>query len=232
MTRQHLYAVLTGDVVDSTKLVKSEYARLQEALKQSFAMVESYTSSRQRESPASDKPDNRRSQFRIFRGDSFQGLLQQPHTALAASLIIRATLRTNRLEKSGITPDARIAVGIGPVDYLPEEITEGDGEAFRLSGPRLDRMKSGEYLSIVTPWSDVNDELRVHTSLLDTIIGRWTPEQAETVLMLLEGKDRKEIGHQLDISQAAVHYRVKGAGWTAVNKLLDRYIELLHNRNN
>jgi len=212
-----LYAVITGDVVDSSKARDEHRSLLNEALKQSFKTVTAQYG------PGGGKNVS----FDIFRGDSFQGVLHDPADALAATLVIRASLRKNQPGESSFTWDARTAVGIGSISYLPEKVTEGDGEAYRRSGPLLDTMKSGERLSIATPWEDVNDEFGSQTALLDAVIAKWTPQQAETVLELLGGRSRKEIARKFDISQAAVHYRIKGAGWFAVEKFLNRYRAVL-----
>ena len=66
---------------------------------------------------------------------------------------------------------------------------EGDGEAFRNSGPELDKMKKREQnLVIRTPWSEINEELGIECALLDALIQRWTKEQAEAILYQIGNK--------------------------------------------
>lgn len=203
----NFYGVITGDIVDSSKA--SDAALLLQALGEGFEIVKNL-------------PGHTDSSFEIFRGDSFQGLLK-PEAALKASIIIRANLRKHQPESEQVYWDARTAIGIGTVDYLPENITEGDGEAFRLSGPNLDSMKGDHRLAIHTTWENLNEELSTEAALLDAVIAKWRPHQAEIVLELLQQRERKEISERLDISQAAVHYRIKNAGWFAVQKLLKRF---------
>ncbi|MEX0770906.1 MAG: SatD family protein [Balneolaceae bacterium] len=208
-----LYAVITGDIVDSSKITKEEHSLLLDTLKSAFEDITSLYADKKEEAIP----------FDIFRGDSFQGLIPHPESALAASLLIRASLRKNQPESSAVSWDARTAIGIGTIDYPPKNISEGDGEAYRRSGPLLDKMKTHQRLSIITPWKEMNEEMNVQAALMDAVIAKWSPEQAEIVLELLEGKSRKLIGQQYGISQAAVHYRVKGAAWSAVEKFLHRY---------
>ncbi|MDX1637250.1 MAG: SatD family protein [Balneolaceae bacterium] len=214
-----LYAVITGDVVDSSKIGSDHRDQLMNTLKASFRAVYSVL-----------QKGNDPYPFDIYRGDSFQGVIRSPQDALAASLAIRCTLRKAQPGESPISWDARTAIGIGRIDYLPEKATEGDGQAYRLSGPMLDAMKTEQRLSITTPWDDVNRELKAESALLDAVIAKWSPNQAETVLELLREQSRKEISEKFGISQAAVHYRVKGAGWFAVGQFLERYREIMNNR--
>ncbi len=212
MSTKSLYAVLTGDVVGSSKVSKEDRDLLIDTLKASFDKINALNTN-----------DSHSISFDIYRGDSFQGIITDPASALPASLVIRSWLRKTQPEKSSINWDARTAIGIGSIDYLPEKVSEGDGEAYRRSGPLLDAMKTDERLTINTPWKELNEELEVQTALLDAVIAKWSANQAEIVAELLDGKPRKQIGKEFGISQAAVHYRVKGAGWFAVEKLLERY---------
>lgn len=218
MDKNKLYAVITGDIVGSSR-AGNDRSFLLDALKNAFDRMQSIY-----------RDQSKTIAFDIFRGDSFQGVISNPGLALAASLIIRSTLRKNQPSGQSSNWDARTAIGIGMIDYLPKNISEGDGEAYRRSGPCLDKMKKEQRLSIITPWKEVNEEMKAQASLFDAIIAKWSPQQAEVVLELLEGKSREEIGKVFDISQAAVHYRVKGSGWFGVEKFLDRYQIVLNER--
>lgn len=216
-----VYAVLTGDIVGSSRLKGKEQLELKASLKQSFELVKKIY-------PDTDSLPS----FDIFRGDSFQGVLDNTLYALEASLLIRANLRKDQTSESDqqVNWDARIAIGIGEIDYLPDNVSEGDGPAYRSSGPVLDTLKKDVKLEVQTPWKEINDELNTECALLDAVISRWTSPQAEAVMMLLEGKDRKQIGQELGISQAAVHYRVKGSGWFAVEKFINRYHTIIRKK--
>ncbi|MDX1671550.1 MAG: hypothetical protein R3211_04360 [Balneolaceae bacterium] len=205
-------AVLTGDIVGYSRIEPAAHAQILDGLKHSFLLVKRLT--------ADSQPVNA---FEIYRGDSFQGVISDPSLSLEAALIIRTALKKIVLSEESESLDARIAIGIGTVEYLPENVTEGDGQAYRLSGPKLDKMKGNRRLSIVTPDEALNSELDTEMALLDALMNKWTAIQSETVQDLVLGKTRKRIADDYDISQAAVHYRVKGAGWFAVDTLLDRF---------
>lgn len=216
-----VYAVLTGDIVGSSRVEGKAHLELNTSLKRSFELVkDTYRD-------AHSLPS-----FDIFRGDSFQGVLDNAIYALEASLLIRAHLRKDQVADQQSDWDARIAIGIGEIDYLPDNVSEGDGPAYRSSGPVLDRLKKETKLEIQTPWQEINDELSTECALLDAVIAGWTPSQAEAVVLLLVGKSRKQIGRELGVSQAAVHYRIKGAGWFAVEKFINRYHTLITKRLN
>lgn len=215
MTGNDLNAVLTGDLVDSSKLSPEQRQRMLEILKEAFATVDDLLE------PAG---------FEIYRGDSFQGVLRDPSNALEASLVIRSTLRMEQPDDAPVNWDARTAIGIGTLENLPERVSEGNGEAYRRSGPLLDDMKGDRRLRLATPWEEVDEEFNTQAALLDAVIAKWSPGQAEVVCALLGGSSRKEIGRNLGISQAAVHYRVKGAGWTAVERFLKRYRSVIKSR--
>ncbi|MDX1618094.1 MAG: hypothetical protein R3224_04875 [Balneolaceae bacterium] len=220
MNSNRLFAVITGDVVDSSKTRDEHRARLNDALKASFEAATRLFSGKNEGAVS----------FDIFRGDSFQGVLYNPADALAASLVIRASLRKFQPAGSSTSWDARTAIGIGTIGYLPDTVTEGDGEAYRRSGPMLDEMKSGERLLIATPWEQADAEFAPPAALLDAVIAKWTSQHAETVLELLAGRSRKAIGRIFDISQAAVHYRIKGAGWFAIEKFLQRFRSVIREK--
>ncbi len=214
------YAVITGDIVQSSQLEGEQKDNLNIALKEAFDNIQNI-------SKKAEKFPN----FDIFRGDSFQGLLPDPGSALKAAILIRAMLRKNQPAEGKSNWDARIAIGTGTVDYLPENISEGDGAAYQNSGPVLDNLKGDFRSAVKTPNDETNGELKASCALLDAIIAKWTPNQAEIVVMLLNELTPKEISKKLNISQAAVHYRVKGAGWFAVEALLKRYEWLMGNKN-
>lgn len=215
MADKKIYAVLTGDLVGSSRFkLEKQREEVLSILKDSFDMIES--------------PDIIASHFSIHRGDSFQGVLSKPEEALKVAIIIRANL----LSKSGVKNnrlDARIAIGIGKIDYLPEnQVGEGDGEAFRNSGIELDKMKKGaRNLTIKTPWLETNKELQTECALFNALIHRRTNEQLEAIMYQVQGNTQKEIANILEISQSAVFQRLRNGGAWAVQAFLERFKEII-----
>lgn len=208
MPNKKIYAVLTGDLVGYSRYKPKDRKEVLLHLKDSFKKL---------------PLDITASKFWVFRGDSFQGILSRPEEALKAALIIRSSL-VSRYKGKRSRLDARIAIGIGTVDYLPRRVGEGDGEAFRNSGMELDGMKKSEKNLIVkTPWKELNDELSTECALLDAVIERWTKEQAEAIMYQIMGLTQEEIARILKISQPAVFHRLRTCGSRAVQEFLKRY---------
>lgn len=206
------YGVITGDIIDSSRLDHGQRKKLVEALKSVFKSIEQH-----------QKGKLSGPSFEIYRGDSFQGVITDPGQALEYAILIRASLRKSFDTKIEDMWDARTAIGIGEIEQFSKKIAESDGTAFRNSGPVLDQMKADERILIKTPWNDLNDEFRASCALLDIVVSKWSASQAEVVVEQLNGLNQLKISEKLGISQSAVHQRIKAAHWEAVEKLLNRY---------
>lgn len=211
MTKRNVYAVLTGDLVRSRD-IKDAYGEVCiRRLKDTLAEIgKNYTVP-----------------FSIFRGDSFQGVSSNPEEALKDAVLLRLKLIAGfDRGNSALRLDARIAVGIGTIRYLPADGSagEGDGEAFRLSGLELDAMKkAGRGIIVTTPWEDLNTTLSIFCDVLDRMIDGYTKRQAEAVMLTLEGLTQTEIGDRIGTSQSAVSYRLKGTDYDIILKILEWY---------
>lgn len=212
--KNNYIAVITGDIVRSGALGPEARQRLPEKLKSIFAGLSDIREGSQR--------------FSIFRGDSFQGMLQDPSDALNTALWIRTSLLSTH--KNLGCYDCRMAIGIGKVSFLASSALESDGEAFRHSGPALDTMDKDERLKIVSPWEQINKELQVSCKLLDVIQTRWTGSQAGIIAETLAGKTQRAIANSLNISQPAVSASLKASGWNATQVLIERFETLIKNK--
>lgn len=217
-----LYAVLTGDVAKSSGLAADDRRQLLPVLKDAFSKIESILGSEIIAFP-----------FEVFRGDSFQGVLQKPELALSAAVLIRAVLRSSFKSTLKNAVDARIAIGIGSINLMPDSNSgEGDGEAYRNSGLSLDTMpKHARMMVIKTPWQDINDELNVECALLDTLISRWTTAQADVVLHYFDGHTQDEMASVLNISQPAIKKHIDSANIFELQLMIDRFTKLINNSN-
>src|SRR5687767_2377547 len=116
-------AILTGDVVDSTKLLPARRGELSQLLKNVLGVV------------------SENGTYDIYRGDSFQVQIPDPVQSLRKSVQIRCKLRQAFVQEKKPVIDARISIGIGAVTYQASRVAESDGEAYQLSGRTLDTMK-------------------------------------------------------------------------------------------
>lgn len=215
MNTKKIYSVITGDLVKSVSF-KSKRNEVLYYLKNILRSAEKLEEDRKEFITFTD----------IFRGDSFQGVISNPHKSLKVALFLRAELLKKRIRKEQI--DARIAIGLGLIESLNRrKIEESDGEAFRYSGKALDEMKRNRRLFLLSFSEKYNKNLKLLSYLLDAIILRWSPEQAEAVSLWLQGKSQKSISEILNISQPAVQQRQRIAGVAALEYALD-YFESIY----
>jgi len=212
--QEKLYAVLTGDVAGSSRFSGDDRKKLLDTLKNAFLKTEQILGS-----------DIIAFPFDIFRGDSFQGVLQKVEKALSTAVLMRAIIRSSYKTTLKNAVDTRIAVGIGSISHLPDKNSgEGDGEAYRNSGPFLDKMsKHTRMINIITPWPEINTELNVECAMLDTIIIRWTVEQADVVIEYFTGKTQEEMAEKFKISQPAVKKRMASANIFQLELMINRF---------
>lgn len=90
----------------------------------------------------------------MYRGDSFQVVVDNPELALSVAIALRAKLKASTPDKSEVW-DARLSLGIGDVSFASGNILTSDGEAFRLSGRAFDNIGK-KRLCISTPWAELD----------------------------------------------------------------------------
>ncbi len=209
-----MVAVITADLIDSSNYSEALTNGVISAIKQEFKNFKKQFEA----------------DFKIYRGDSLQGILEHPQHALLAALILKsAVLKQSAGEKT--RADLKISIGIGEIDFKAKNLEESNGPAFHFSGRALDAMKTeNTKIAITTADENLNSEFEASLALLDEITTRWSIASAEVVYYLLYHKKEVEIAQELGISQSAVNQRKKAAGWEAVSKLLKRYESLISKR--
>ncbi len=212
-----MIAVLTADLIESSQYDEEVLKQVLDTLSSEFDFI-----------IKQHKKKNVR--FNIYRGDSFQGIIQDPSKALLISLQIKAAINRIHLKKTkknraySKIADFKIAIGIGTIDLERKAVSESNGQAFQFSGRSLDEMKTeNRKTRLKTPEQEVDDEFNTSFYLLDTITDKWSTASAEVVYYLLKGFKEREIAKELNITQSAVNQRKKASGWEAVTVLLERY---------
>lgn len=205
------YAVVTGDIVRSSALTLPERRRL-------LKVIEAGSRQIRRILGACVPMD-----IDVFRGDSWQLLLTDPAQSLRAALLFRAHLRW-QMESHHF--DTRVAIGVGTAGLLPRRrVSEGSGEAFRLSGLALDRMKKRR-MCFSFPGSDSERPLDVILHLLDEIAVHWTDKQAHAIIGAMQGWTQEKIARSWGdppITQQTAAQHLEGAGWYAVDRGLGEF---------
>ena len=207
-------AIITGDIMDSTKMVAEERTSM-------LCMLQSL-------------PDLLmpliKIDLEVFRGDSFQIRVWNPSYSLKAALAIRAHIRSFKFAEYNRQWDARLAIGLGTVEYENDTLATSDGEAYRVSGRGLDAIGKGR-LVIETPWEDVNKELRVLTAFADDIVSGWTQSQSRTMFQSLTTDiSHTEIGNVLGITRQMVDKALRAGKEELINMYINRFEELIKER--
>jgi hypothetical protein len=208
------YAVLTGDIVKSSRMSPADLRRLPEALSTIFKSIDPIC-----------KPAGFAARFSIFRGDSFQ-LICEPACALKAWLIIRAGLRSTYPAPLSRSVDARIGIAVGKVNYLAGNITESNGEVFNLSGRLLETLKAPRLTGFSSGNKEINRNLNAGLMLADDILRRWTTTQCRIVPLLLQSLNQSEIAKATKTRQPTVTAKINAMGWNAVEHWMDYYVAL------
>jgi len=202
----NLSAVITADIVNSTKLSKAEYKKL---IKSLTAILQNH-------------------QHEFFRGDSFQVLTKSPNEALKILLQTRAVAM--KLSES-TTPiaDIRGSIGIGHVKFPVKNFQTASGDVFILSGRAFDKMEKDQRLIIVCNEKNeaVNSGLKVISQFIDYLFQRLTFKQAVVLYELLLDRTQVDAAKKLKKSQPTVHKHSQAAGWNEIEKLLEEYQNLI-----
>lgn len=184
--------------------------------------------------------------FEIIQGNNFQAVFDQPEDAIIAGIIIRAGLRSKTMvpsltssHKQYMVPthklwDAKISIGVGPVEYVTSNPNESYGDAFDFSRKGIEDLKlSKQKMCIQSEIYNHNDTFTVLNKLADAIINRWTNLSSEIVYRyLMYNETQQKMAMVLGISQPAVHKRLSLANIDAVKAYIDFCQKLILNRHN
>ena len=124
-----IQAVITGDIVNSTKFKAAKEKKLLIILKEVLLPY----------------------QFEFYRGDSFQVYQKNAAEALKTALLCRtAAICITPGMDDNTAADVRISIGIGPVKAPIRLLSNAKGEAFVLSGRSFDEIaKTNTRLQVI-----------------------------------------------------------------------------------
>ena len=205
-----IHAVLTGDIINFTRLSPKDRHRL---IENSEKLLKSWI--------------KKSADAEIYRGDSFQILFDDIPEALRRSIQLICWFKVQSDQENKIYISSRISVGIGQVSYRGKNVLSSDGEAFHLSGRNFDKLKNDELISIHTDDQKKNKAISVILNFVNKIINEWTIPQAEVIFKLIEGQTQQEIADNLSVSQPSVNSRIKLAHWKDVELAINYISELV-----
>ncbi|MGD9636842.1 MAG: hypothetical protein AB7G28_16465 [Pirellulales bacterium] len=204
-----LYGVVTGDVVGSTKLNAIEREALYQVMRDGSQELQGWLG--KKTMPL---------EVDIYGGDTWQILLADPGKSLAAGIFFRAFLRSRAPRR-----DTRFVAAVGPVDFVPRnKVSEGDGEAFRLSGQGLAELKKRRMgffahdLAAARQWD-------LAFELIDALAMHWREKRSLAVTGAVREWTQDQIRQLWSpaIEQSTVNMHLKAAGWGAAKRGVDEF---------
>lgn len=191
-------SIITGDIIGSRQLKPKDWI---DGLKKLFSQF-----------------GKNPSEWEIYRGDEFQIEIKNPEDALLSSLLIKAYLRTLKL-------DARMSIGFGDKTHKAKKISESNGTAFIYSGELFETLKKQKTtLALKSGNAEFDTKLNLMLRLSLTFMDNWLVPAAEFIVIAIQNPtlSQEEIGLKLGINQAAVSRRQKRAQFDLMMDL-DRY---------
>ena len=183
-----MVAVLTGDIVKSSKMPDNE---LKELMNQIDSMLNRF------------KKVYHGLRYELFRGDSFQVVLFQPEHSIKLATLIRALVVQSSVDIRHMY-DVRISIGLGDINPLNDKVTTSNGQAFTYSGHQLDKMKVRERLVFKSPNKTLNEDMTISSSMISVIISQWTLKRANIIFYMLCNVSREDICSQFHVSNSGL----------------------------
>lgn len=199
-------AVISGDVINSTKLSSEQFDQLLNRIKE----IQTWISE-----------GNKSNVHSIDRGDEFQTVVHDIENTLRYTIIYRVAIKA-----LGKLFDSRISFAIAPNADLRESVSESMGAAFVLSGRGLKNLKNERLLFNSEP-AELSENFNLLFKYLDKQLTELTSRQCEVLLPMLktnEGLSITELSKKLNIADATASKSLKASGWSLINELNGRFI--------
>jgi predicted DNA-binding protein YlxM (UPF0122 family) len=192
-------AVITGDLVRSSKMAPDRYNLILQQLEQTLATLSS-----------------NHTDFSIYRGDGFQLYLPNPGQSLTAALLIRLNLISH-------DADCRLSIGLGNIDSKRSQISMSTGEAFTLSGRGLEALKD-VYWSLQLPQS-LSVDWQLLLRFADVLLQQMTARQAQVLYGYLTGDNpsHQQLADKMQTSRANITQLLNQAHYTLFQDLLSQF---------
>lgn len=194
-------AVITADIVNSTRLGRMESQQLTRRLRSVLAPYK----------------------FEFYRGDSFQVYISEPEKALDILLRLRTMARIINADC-----DIRASIGIGRIKSRFRKLSTAAGEAFMLSGRAFDELSKTESRLVMQSYRlPLTSSLKIMAYFIDYLFKYLTPKQSEVLSVLLAGHTQQEAAKKLKKSQSTINKHAQTAGWNELAELSKEFRELI-----
>lgn len=158
--------------------------------------------------------------WQIYRGDSFQAVINKAESGLLIAMKLKASLRSVK----GI--NVRMALGLGNITYNAAKVTESNGTAFVHSGEKFEMLnQQKQNLAIKSDWPQFDEEINLYLRLALIAMNNWTVNTAEIVRVAMENpkKSQHQLGKLIGIKQSAISTRLRRAYYEEIMEVNEMY---------
>lgn len=204
-----MIAVLTGDVVNSTKMSKETYINV---IKNIQALIV-----------------NANQQFKaegeIYRGDAFQIQYPTPHHALKSTLLIKLALHLSSFSTKPI--QCTLSLAYGNYEIYASKPNTSSGPVFIQSGRGLETTARGE-ISVHFGKEKLNENIKLLTQFLNHLLNRLTKTQAQLLYTYIENDfaEHKTLADLTGTTRQNISNRLSNIG----GFLVKDYIKAINNK--
>lgn len=180
---------------------------------------------------------------RLFKGDSVEIFMLDPHKALRIALLLKAlvkkapvSLKSNKNAKRSLFRKygIRLALGVGEMRVADQKNDILDGEAIYNSGRLLEIQKKTtkdkpsikRSLFFGSKDAGLSSQMDVILGLLDAILKEMTIRQSEILYYKLLGANEEEIASKLSIKQSAVNQQSNSFSWSSIESAVNYFEKL------
>lgn len=210
-----LYATISADIVDSTKMTAEDTIRVNKMLTDFLEPMMKVSVG---------------SWGRVVKGDAFECVLKEPHDLLRVALMLKCYVKTFEPEESN--PEfskygIRIAMAVGELRTSDQQLGIIDGDAIYRTGRAMEE-KRPNVRGTMTYCNDGQDAeaVKAIVALCDVVINKSTGKQCEVLFNKLCGKDEVEMAAAMGKSRPTVNAHSQKAGWIAIEHAV-KYFESL-----
>ncbi len=227
-------AAISADIIASTSLEMNELRTVKISLESFF----------------NDTKERVTSEFwgRIIKGDSVECIVPHIKDALRIALMLKCAIKSLPLsfttssshykkidlrKKYFLNYGVRIAIGLGEMRIVDQELDIMDGEAMYLAGRKIQEggdskskritIKQTLFIEGCEEFTDVLRPYQVIVRFLDDIMNRLTAKQAKVVYCKLAGMSVEEMQNYLHLAQPTINTHLSRASWSAILEGLDYY---------
>ena len=175
---------------------------------------------------------------RLFKGDSVEIFLLDPHEALRTALLLKTLVKKTSIAKNKSVKrelfrryGIRLALGIGEMRTSDKDRDILDGEAIYYSGRLLEKAIEEKQINKRTMFFACKDpmlteQMDVILGLLDALLKEATPRQSEILYYKILGMNESEIAEMLRIKQPVVNQHSNSLNWKSIEATINYFEKL------